>query len=156
MTEVGGNIKELENIVQAKTNNVRVIEQGTSPIYGHPTMSHISWLIHCHPTSIETKDGIQPSIDSHRHNKRGRLLFDSVYLWRSIAQNASKSYQDACHVQITPFPPENYMRNPFKTQHLTGLGNSLSRDYSLFENPPPLMLRLTSAHQKAPSVFVPT
>ncbi|TRX98195.1 hypothetical protein FHL15_000840 [Xylaria flabelliformis] len=27
MTEVGGNIKELEGIVQAKTNNVRVIEQ---------------------------------------------------------------------------------------------------------------------------------
>ena len=30
MTEVGGNIKELEGIVQSKTNNVRVIEQGSS------------------------------------------------------------------------------------------------------------------------------
>ncbi|KAI1369479.1 prefoldin [Xylaria arbuscula] len=27
MTEVGGNVKELEGIVQSKTNNVRVIEQ---------------------------------------------------------------------------------------------------------------------------------
>ncbi len=58
MAEVGGNIKELEGIVQAKTNNVRVIEQGTSYNPLLPPCRISMELIQCHQNSAETENGI--------------------------------------------------------------------------------------------------
>jgi hypothetical protein len=60
MTEVGGNLKELEIIVQGKTNNVRVVEQGTSPTTQLYPMSGIHPLIPCHNPVLRQKMASSP------------------------------------------------------------------------------------------------
>lgn len=52
--EVGASIKDLEAIVQAKTNNVRVVEEG---IIHLPLISYLAFLIANTKTSLEAEDG---------------------------------------------------------------------------------------------------
>lgn len=75
MTEVGGSLKELEVIVQGKTNNVRVIEQGT------PSTIHLSQRVmlslanFIYHISDKAEDGCQPAVDQQGHSNMQSLLF---------------------------------------------------------------------------------
>ncbi|KAK5628189.1 hypothetical protein RRF57_003904 [Xylaria bambusicola] len=78
MTEVGVNIKELEGIVQSKTNNIRVIEQGSSYNQG------VSLLVLCRASrkltrrqqnSVKTENGIEPAAIDYQCSKAVTQLF---------------------------------------------------------------------------------